>query len=163
MIEAILAKKKHTQETLNEALYFASADASEEIVKALIKSGANVNGKESDGGTALIAAAAWNRPKNVEVLLKAGASPDCRVSRGVRDGDKHYKKTALELAVAEGYVEIAKMLQDAGSKIGPPEKTPTKTESVAKSWTRIDKWLMQYAPKWKPLKKAATSEQIQIT
>jgi uncharacterized protein len=76
MIEAILAQKKRSIETLTEALYFASGDASEDIVKALIESGANVNGKESDGGTALIEAVAWNRPKNVEVLLKAGASAD---------------------------------------------------------------------------------------
>jgi hypothetical protein len=55
------------------------------------------------------------------------------------------------------------MLQAAGSKIAPKKIPPAKPETVAKSWTRIDQWLEQYAPKWKPLKKAATSEQIQVT
>ncbi len=160
MVEAVISTGIKPTDGLALALEFASADSNAEVVQTLIDAGADVNGKSSDGGTPLIGAVAWNRHDNVSVLLKAGARTDCRVPRDSLDGDKHYKKTALELAVAKGYVKIANLLRAAGAKVPSKPKRSAKPDTVTKSWNRIDQWIKRNAPKWKPLKKGASSAQI---
>ena len=59
------------------------------MVELLIQRGAEVNLQDSDGNTALMHAAYWNRPAVVRRLLRAGADTAARSASG---------KTALHWA-----------------------------------------------------------------
>jgi cell wall assembly regulator SMI1 len=96
----------------------------------------------------------------VAALLKAGARIDARVPRDEWGENKHYKKSALELARAEGYSQIIELLQAAGATVPPKPKRRRKPDAVADSWRRIARWIKDQAPGWKPLKKGASEEQI---
>lgn len=141
MVEAVISSGIRPADGLADALEIASGDSSVEVLQTLIKAGADVNRRSSTGSTPLICAVAWNRSENVAVLLKAGAKTDCRVPRGVRDGEKHYKKTALEMAIAQGYIKIANLLTSAGSKTPSKSTRSAKPYTVAESWERIDGWI----------------------
>jgi ankyrin repeat protein len=55
-----------------------SFNANPEVIKALLKAGANVNQQEKDGKTPLICAARDENPEVITVLLKAGADVNAR-------------------------------------------------------------------------------------
>jgi cell wall assembly regulator SMI1 len=160
MVQAVIADGILPSDDLPCALRFACADGSVDVVKELIKAGADVNHKSADGETPLIVAVQYNRPENVAALLETGATTDVRVPRDELGDNKHYKKTTLELAIAEGHTKIAELLQEAGATVPPKPKHPAKPGPVASSWNRIDMWIKQHAPQWKPLKKGASAEQL---
>src|SRR3989442_2221642 len=79
------------------------------IVKALLDHRADVNivPKDSNGWTALIAAAHNRHLEVTRVLLDHGADSSLRDKQG---------KTALAWAEAQGHVEVAQALRDATAK-----------------------------------------------
>ena len=92
----------------NIKLIRSSMFGNKETVKKLLKEGADVNAKNSDGYTALILASSNGRTEIVKMLLEKGAD--------VNATDK-YVYTALELASRNGHTEIVAMLLDNGADV----------------------------------------------
>ncbi len=78
------------------------------LVELLLANGANVNTQRRDGMTALHAAAYRGHVKVIEVLLKAGASPNIRAHA---DSGTHAGETPLDTAVAQGQTDAAEALR----------------------------------------------------
>ena len=72
-----------------------------DVVKLLLKEGADVNAKDKDGITALMEAGIQGHTKIVDLLLKEGATVDAPANSGV---------TALWLSAGEGKVDVLKSL-----------------------------------------------------
>ena len=77
-----------------------------EAVRLEILSGANVNERGLEDGTALHAAADWGHAHVVRALLEFGAQPDRRDAN---------RATALSLAARRGYIEIVDILLAGGA------------------------------------------------
>jgi TusE/DsrC/DsvC family sulfur relay protein len=82
-------------------------------VKTLLAKGAAVNGKDSDGRTALMLASAWGRTAVVKALLDVCANVNARAMAG---------QTALIWASLEGHTEIVKMLLDKGADVNARDR-----------------------------------------
>src|SRR5215469_746127 len=117
------------------ALMKAAPDNRGEIVQALLKAGANVKPRDVREMNALMLAVATERadPKNVALLLRAGADPNAPSALG---------ETSLDWALKFGNPEIISMLRDAGARTGDryvkpefqrPETGPTAEQAVRKS------------------------------
>ena len=85
----------------------AAAYSLNDMVKALLAQGADINARENDGGTALIVATWLGHTDTVQVLLAQGADVDAKDNRG---------GTALMAAKREGHKEIVRILKEAGAK-----------------------------------------------
>ena len=79
-----------------------------EIVKLLLKSGANPNIQNKDKNTALILASRYNRIENVRLLLENSADPNIKNKEN---------KTALTYASNNRHTEIVNLLKQAGAII----------------------------------------------
>ncbi len=90
----------------NLPLLDATRSRNLEVVDALLRTGADVNGKEDGGLTALIIAASNGDLAIVERLLRAGADADRQDRRG---------RTALMSAADAGQKEIVRRLLTAGA------------------------------------------------
>ena len=81
-------------------------------IETLAEDGADVNAKDSDGGTILMfAAGPWadgDHAAAVAALLKAGADPEATGT-----GGPMADKTALELATEAGHEAVAALLRKA--------------------------------------------------
>jgi ankyrin repeat protein len=82
-------------------LMLAAFGGHEEIVEALIKTGADINMKVNDGSTALMAASMQGHYLIVKILLEKGADKTIKNNNGL---------TALSLAMQGGYDEITGLL-----------------------------------------------------
>jgi cell wall assembly regulator SMI1 len=160
MIQAVIADGLRPSDGVADTLSYASSDGELDVVRALLAAGADPNRKGDGGQLPLLYAVMNNRPEFVAELLRAGARTDAHVPRDEFGDNKHYKKTPLEVALAEGFAEVAALLRAAGAKVAPKPKRPTKTGPVAESWKRIDQWLKQNARRWKPVRKGVTEEKI---
>ena len=160
MVEAIIADGIRPSDGLADAFLFACNDGPVETVRLLLAAGAKVDAKSSNGDKPLMTAVKSNRPEIVAVLLKAGASTDVRMPREEWGDNKHYKKTALEVAVAEKFTKVAQLLEAAGAKLPPKPKRPDQPTAVADSWKRIAAWLKENASGWKPLRRGVTAAQV---
>jgi cell wall assembly regulator SMI1 len=68
-----------------------------------------------------------------------------------RNGGYPYdRKRLLELALGEGFTEVARLLQEAGARLPVKKVHPPEPASVTDSWARIDRWLAQNAPGFFP-------------
>ena len=85
----------------------ASSRLDEGTFKLLLSAGAEINVTNNDGWTALMKAAADNKPENLKLLLEAGADPNMRNDNGW---------TALGLAGRNGHTETVDILKEAGAK-----------------------------------------------
>lgn len=117
------------------ALMKAAPDNRGDLVQALLEAGADVKPRDVREMNALMLAVASERadPKNVALLLKAGADPNARSALG---------ESSLDWAVKFGNSEIISMLRDAGGRTGDPyvkptlhrhETPPTASQAIRKS------------------------------
>src|SRR3546814_10376474 len=90
------------------ALFQALQSHDVEAVRSAIANGENVNGRDADGRSALIAAAIGRNAAIVRVLLDAGASVEETDSLG---------NTALSWAADAGDPAVVQALLDAGAKV----------------------------------------------
>ncbi len=92
----------------DERLFLSAARAGDAAeVRALLAAGADVNGADADGRTALMVAASRSDQALVELLLEAGADVGQRDMEGV---------SALTVAKAESSPDIVARLRDAGAR-----------------------------------------------
>ena len=91
---------------------YAAANDDLELVRALIKAGANVKLTNQFGTSALTEAAIIGSAPIVDALLKAGADPNTRNPEG---------ETALMAVARTGKVDAAKRLLEAGADINAKE------------------------------------------
>src|SRR6266478_1415027 len=87
-----------------ESLIRASADGDALVLKALLAQGADVNGSNQMGQTALMRAAFMGRGDIVTLLLEAGADLRLKDNQGL---------TALEWARRRGFWEVTHLLESA--------------------------------------------------
>jgi ankyrin repeat protein len=94
-----------------------------ELVRTMLKAGANVNAAPCDswGRTALMRAVEKRRYDIVEELLRAGAQVDIYGHRIYGDGLSGYSDlTELQLAASIGEYYITELLLDAGADVNKP-------------------------------------------
>ena len=94
------------------AVMYAAANGDLELVRALIRAGADVKLKNQFGTSALTEAAIIGSGPVIDALLKAGAEPNFKTPDG---------ETPLMAAARSGKVEAAKALLDAGADINAKE------------------------------------------
>lgn len=92
-------------------LAVAAKAGSAESVSLLLDAGAEVDGKQSDGETALQVASFFGHLEVVERLLSAGADPNLRAGASLVD------QTPMELAALRGHVDIILRLHEAGADL----------------------------------------------
>ena len=92
-------------------LYAVTEKASDDIVSAILKAGANVNQADVNGTTPLHAAADAGSASTLELLLKAKADPNVSDRRGI---------TPLALAIRSGDLEKVRALVSAGVSVNEP-------------------------------------------
>lgn len=136
-------------------LVTAAAEQDAGRVGALLKGGANVNGRRADGATALLYAAHWNDIGMADALLRAGADPNLADDYGVTplaracenaslpmverllkagarvDAAQASGLTPLMLAAATGDAQIAKRLIAGGAAV---DATTRATKNTALMW-----------------------------
>mmetsp|Transcript_4267 Transcript_4267/g.5690 ORF Transcript_4267/g.5690 Transcript_4267/m.5690 type:complete len:387 (-) Transcript_4267:148-1308(-) len=94
-----------------------------EIVKALLKAGADPNIAALDGMTALMSASRWSKsPKIVAELIKGGSALSLKDTSG---------RTALMFAAFANFVEAAKLLVKAGAGIDVMNNDGWTAETIA--------------------------------
>ena len=94
------------------ALMYAAANGDLELVRALIKAGADVKPKNQLGTSAITEAAIIGSAPILDALLKAGADPNFRTTNG---------ETPIMAAARSGKVDAAKVLLAAGADINAKE------------------------------------------
>ncbi len=91
---------------------YAAANGDLELVRALIKAGANVKLETQLGTSAITEAAIIGSAPILDALLKAGADPNFKTPNG---------ETPLMAAARSGKLDAAKVLLDAGADINAKE------------------------------------------
>ena len=89
-------------------LHYAAKKGNAEMVKTLVRKGANVNDKDNKGYTPLHFACAKGNPETVKILLEFGGDVNAITKN---------KKTPLTLARSNGNREIIQMLESRGAKL----------------------------------------------
>jgi ankyrin repeat protein len=98
------AKDRHGQTGLMRAAHAGHA----EVVRALLEAGAALDPTAKHGLSALMLAALVGHEDVVRRLLDAGADPTLRGS----GAPGFHDRTALDLAVAGGWTEVARLLRE---------------------------------------------------
>ena len=106
-----------TNRTMVTALHDAAAFGPVEMVRDLLKAGANVHARDSRGLTPLFFALAteYPSPEMVSTLLHAGADVNARDTTG---------ETPLDWAEKFGYPEVIAVLKKSGAKSGVRYEAP---------------------------------------
>ena len=89
-------------------LMHSTANGHTETVKALLRAGADVDTRDSNGVTALLVAAAQGHTDIVRLLLDRGPKVN---------GGAYLGSTALMMAAREGHTDIVRALVDAGAEV----------------------------------------------
>lgn len=92
----------------------ATASCEEDGGELILKAGANINAKDTDGMTALMHAANFARDKVTKLLLKHGADVKIRDSSG---------KTALMYAADHEKDDVARLLLEHGADVNAKDKS----------------------------------------
>ena len=88
-----------------------------EAVKKHLASGADLNTKDSEGGTSLHSAAMTGSNEIVGLLIAAGADVNAKDA---------YGRTPLDWAIVDNHTEIADLLRKHGGKTGEELKAESK-------------------------------------
>jgi ankyrin repeat protein len=94
------------------AIMWAASNDDLELVRALIKAGANVTSKNQFGTSALTEAATIGSAPIINALVKAGADPNTKNPEG---------ETPLMAAARSGHLDAATVLLEAGADINAKE------------------------------------------
>jgi ankyrin repeat protein len=119
---------------------WAAANDDPELVRALIKSGANVRLKNQIGTSALTEAAIIGSAPVIDALLSAGADPNTRNPEG---------ETPLMAVARSGNVAAARRLLEAAADINAREERGGQTalmRAAAQRHAPIDGYLASHAP-----------------
>lgn len=106
--------------TPSQLLVNAVADADLAEVRAQLAAGADANARDRSGVPAVAIAASRGWADGVAALVAAGADPSQQV-RGPKRGD--YAGPLLNLPAANGSLETARVLVDAGAALDATDKT----------------------------------------
>ena len=98
-------------------MHYAVSEGHQEIVKLLIKKGADLNEKDMDGWIPLLYASAEGQVEVVDLLIAAGTD----VNTKDRDGD-----TSLNWAIIRNHTKTANLLRKHGGKTGEQLKVEGK-------------------------------------
>jgi ankyrin repeat protein len=107
-IVQLLLKQNSSAGQPSQAIIEAAESGNVEMVKLLVSQGANVNGRDKEGRTALYCASLNGHPEVVRILLKNGADPNI-------SDDQH--KAPLHCVGWCGNLEIARLLIKAGADL----------------------------------------------
>ncbi|MCK5457486.1 MAG: ankyrin repeat domain-containing protein [Melioribacteraceae bacterium] len=109
-----------------------------DLCEYLIKSGAHIEARETNGRTALMFASTGPFPKTVELLLQNDANPNSI------DNLEHF--TPLMHAAAEGHIEVVKILLDHGADPSLKDIDGDTAESFAvqKGHSKVAKLLKEH-------------------
>uniref|UniRef100_A0A8B9DWC7 Ankyrin repeat and KH domain containing 1 n=1 Tax=Anser cygnoides TaxID=8845 RepID=A0A8B9DWC7_ANSCY len=91
----------------NTALTYACAGGFVDIVKVLLKAGANIEDHNENGHTPLMEAASAGHVEVARVLLEYGA--------GINTHSNEFKESALTLACYKGHLDMVRFLLEAGA------------------------------------------------
>jgi len=105
LIEAGADPQRAVGEAGYTPLMLAAGNGAQAVVRALLKKGADVNGRNSGGVTALMIATAGGDVPMVELLMRAGADARARTERG---------DSALSIARARGDERLIRLLDEQG-------------------------------------------------
>ena len=108
MLVVMLTPAPAYAQDVNSQLIEAAQNGQAEKVQALLESGADVDGKNKNGWTALIYAALQGHPDVVRILLDAGADVNAKANAD---------ETALMAAADVGHTDIVRTLLDAGADV----------------------------------------------
>ncbi len=103
-----LIKTKKLDMSLDNLLLESTRRNSKEIIKLLIKKGANIEVKDDENWTPLMCAAHFNSKEVVELLLEKGANIEAKDNEG---------ETALIRAAYNDSKEVTKLLIKKGANI----------------------------------------------
>lgn len=90
-------------------LHFAACNEHTELVSILLAHGANINAQSNDGVTPVYIAAERRLKKTLRLLLDNGANPNMETDK---------RLTALDVALIEGFVDVALVLVEANARRG---------------------------------------------
>ncbi|XP_033613197.1 ankyrin repeat domain-containing protein 29 isoform X5 [Fukomys damarensis] len=114
---AIWSTLTHKETPLANAAFWAARRGNLALLKLLLNSGrVDVDCRDSDGGTALLAASQYGHRQVVETLLKHGANIHDQLYDGA---------TALFLAAQGGYLDVIRLLLSSGAKVNQPRQDGT--------------------------------------
>ena len=118
------------------ALHRAAGSGRLEVVKLLLKAGADKDAAQKDGMTALNKAACYGHSEVVKVLLEARAD---------KDAANHFGTTALHLAASYGHSEVVKLLLQSGAAKDAADRGGMTALHMAAGFGRSEvvKWLLQ--------------------
>ncbi|XP_039586028.1 ankyrin repeat domain-containing protein 29 isoform X3 [Passer montanus] len=115
LVTADSPKRKETP--LANAAFWAARKGNLALLQLLLNSGrVDVDCKDSDGGTALLAACQYGHAKVVETLLKHGANIHDQLYDGA---------SAIFLAAQGGYLDVIRLLLSSGAKVNQPRQDGT--------------------------------------
>ncbi len=106
-----VARVKPTDEKLQKDMRFAVYDKDKDRLRQVMRLGADIDVKDSDGFTLLMERILAGDTKRVFMLLEAGADPNipCKINQ--------WEQMPLTVAASEGHLEIVKMLIKSGASL----------------------------------------------
>ncbi|WP_455274947.1 ankyrin repeat domain-containing protein [Rhizobium herbae] len=103
----VQAQQMPSRTQLQEMLFIAARTGRDDMIPDLLRAGADIEGRDPKGYTAIVLASYNGQPSTTQLLLSLGANPD--------SGDTERGNTALIGVCYKGYPEIVKELVAAGA------------------------------------------------